>query len=237
MAMNGAILDNMKHKCESLKPGAEYVIQMTQKELDGQFKKVIEWAGCDIEISQKNGKPIVKIVKQKESDEDLLWEWWIDGLLWDIKESADKDTKQYHKQVVQKEKHVKTELARTQWELARTQWKLAEVNLNYLSVNYEDTVVDSFVYIFRKVFKEKTFKINDIKSKLDKILVGVKWMKANHFMSMTEEEYKERMDNLKRLKSYFKSYKNISKDERNTILDIIDQIEKILKNRTLISSL
>ena len=105
MAMNGAILDNMKNKCESLKPGTEYVIQMTQKELDEQFKKVVKSAGCEIKIEKKNWKPVVVITKE-ESEEDLLWEWWIDDLLWDIEESADKDTEQYHKQVVQKEQQV-----------------------------------------------------------------------------------------------------------------------------------
>ncbi len=42
MALDGwATLDNLKHQCESLKPGTEYVIKITQQQLDEQFKKVI----------------------------------------------------------------------------------------------------------------------------------------------------------------------------------------------------
>ena len=41
MALDGwATLNNLKHQCESFKPGTEYVIQITQQ-LDEQFKKVM----------------------------------------------------------------------------------------------------------------------------------------------------------------------------------------------------
>ncbi len=33
-----ATLNNLKHQCESLKPGTEYVIQMTQEELNKHFQ-------------------------------------------------------------------------------------------------------------------------------------------------------------------------------------------------------
>jgi len=67
LSANEITLQDLKHQCEKLKPGTEYVIQMTQKQLDEQFKKVIENTGCEIKIENKNGKPIVKIVKKEES--------------------------------------------------------------------------------------------------------------------------------------------------------------------------
>jgi hypothetical protein len=42
VGLDGSTIDNLKHQCEALKPGTEYVIQMTQKQLDKQFEKVIE---------------------------------------------------------------------------------------------------------------------------------------------------------------------------------------------------
>ncbi len=47
-------IDTLKNQCETLEPGTEYIIQMTQKELDEQFKKVIRSTGCEIKIENKN---------------------------------------------------------------------------------------------------------------------------------------------------------------------------------------
>jgi L-lactate utilization protein LutC len=70
---NGAILDNLKHQCDVLKPGTEQVIQLTKRELDEQFTRVIKNAGCKAVITRENGKTVVKVSKPKqESDDDLL---------------------------------------------------------------------------------------------------------------------------------------------------------------------
>jgi len=86
---------------------------MTQAQLDEQFKKVIEWAGCDVKISTKNGKPVVKIVKKEESDDDLLaglgdlWTWPVKEPEWmKQKEKQVAQLTQKEKQLTQKEKQL-----------------------------------------------------------------------------------------------------------------------------------
>ena len=94
--------NNLKHQCESLKPGTEYVIKITQKELDEQFKKAISGAGCNVKLEKKNWKTVVVIVKNpKESDGDLLaglddlWTWPVKEPNW---------LKEKEKQMKEKEK-------------------------------------------------------------------------------------------------------------------------------------
>ena len=97
----------VKHQCESLKPGTEYVIQMTQKELDEQFKKVIKSTGCEIKIENKNWKPVVVITKE-ESDEDLLagledmWTWPVKEPDW--MKAKEQQVNAKEQQIAQKEK-------------------------------------------------------------------------------------------------------------------------------------
>ncbi len=109
-----ATLNSLKHQCESLKPGTEYVMKMTQQQLDEQFKKVITNEGCNVKIEKKNWKTVVVVTKKKwESDENLLaglgdmWAWPVEEPDW-LKQK-ERQVKQKEKQVKQKERQVSQE--------------------------------------------------------------------------------------------------------------------------------
>lgn len=86
--LDWASINNLKHQCDVLKPGTEQVIQLTKRELDEQFTRVIESAGCKAVITREDGKTVVKVSKPKqENNNDLLA-----GLsLGDLKKEANKD--------------------------------------------------------------------------------------------------------------------------------------------------
>ena len=98
-----ATLNNLKHQCESLKPGTEYVIKITQNKLDKQFKKAISGAGCNVKLEKKNWKTVVVIVKKPKESDDLD----VDDLLWSIEASANKDTAEKIKEANDAEKQMK----------------------------------------------------------------------------------------------------------------------------------
>jgi len=115
-------IEKLKHQCKSLKPGTEYVVKVPQVHLDAHFKKAIKWAGCDVKISTKNGKSIVKIIKKEESDDDLLaglgdlWTWPVKDPEW--MKQKEKQVAQKEKQVAQKEKQLKQKEKRL-WRMER----------------------------------------------------------------------------------------------------------------------
>ncbi len=192
-------INNLKHQCESLKPGTEYVIKITQNKLDEQLKKAISGAGCNVKLEKKNWKTVVVIVKkQKESDEDLLaglddlWTWPVKEPDW-LKQK-EKQMKQKEKQMKQKEKI--EYLSKLSLDFNK---KIVYLLKNYKKLNRKEIIdeldkSDKIISKYSVIWDEKERKnilewLNvlktiyrwdkEIKSKLEKIIKKVKESKLN----------------------------------------------------------
>ena len=97
MVLDNSALNNLEHRCEQLKPWTEYVIQMTQQELDEHFRKTIQKTWCDIKL--KNWKII--IVKKQEEEDPLAWWWDINADMKKIDEKTHKEAEQAKKEAEQ----------------------------------------------------------------------------------------------------------------------------------------
>ena len=208
-----ATLNNLKHQCESLKPGTEYVIKITQKELDEQLKKAISGAGCNVKLEKKNWKTVVVIVKKQEENDDLD----VDNLLWSIEASANKDEEQYHKQVEEKEKQMKEK--EKQMKEKEKEMKSEKIEVKFTS-SFKIVSIES---------NNKNININKIILNLNTMINALKWIRKYNFISVTKKEYNQRIYELNILEEFYRSYKKVNSKNRKEILSKIKQIKEILE--------
>ena len=153
---------------------------MTQKQLDEQFKKVIENTGCEIKVENKKWKPVVVITKQ-ESDEELLaglediWTWLVEDPDW---------LKEKEKQMKEKEKQMKK------------QEKIKYIALQSLNFN------KWIVYLLKNYKKLSIVEVNDKLEELDKII-------SNYEVIWDERERSNILEWLNTLKQLYIKNKEI----------------------------
>jgi len=231
MHLDWAILDSLQKKADTLKPDSEIVVKLTQE----QLWKTLKWKlknGAFFEYNPKENKVVI----YKASDpECVAWVMFEDGE--NIKEAEDVcsdeikislDVEGLDERVAQKEQQV----AQKEQQVVQ---KEQQVNKKMASVDSEVIFTDNITNFLKEILfiidnkKLTDNEVSVLENYIDKIEIWLKWMKEKMFLSMTDNERKLRIKQLKQILWFMDSIKNYNKKESKRLDKIKQRIENMIK--------
>ena len=227
MPLDWAILDSLQKKADTLKPDSEIVVKLTQE----QLWKTLKWKlknGAFFEYNSKENKVVI----YKASDpECVTWVMFEDGE--NIKEAEDVCSDEIKvsldiEGLDEKLEKSKQELVKSKQELEKSKQKLASVDSEVIFTGNITNFLKEILFIIDNK-KLTDNEVSVLENYIDKIEIWLKWMKEKNFLSMTDNEQKLRIKQLKQILWFMDSIKNYNKKESKKLDKIKQRIENMVK--------